>query len=77
MFVVVTAMERMPEDLSLRILEILDRSLEALGNRFGGVDTATLLILLALACARFRFDAIHERYGFIVWDLLMGSAALQ
>jgi hypothetical protein len=50
--VVIAAMEGLPTDPFLRILEILDRSLEALGNYLEAVDSATLGIALLLPLNR-------------------------
>jgi hypothetical protein len=67
---VIAPMEDMPSELPLRILEILDRTLVALGDHLSELDSAMLGVTLMMPSGRSGLTLDKEMIGDILWSYL-------
>jgi hypothetical protein len=67
---VIAPMEELPDELHLRILEILDRTLASLGDHLGELDSTTLGMTLMIPSSRAGLSIDKEMIGDILWSYL-------
>lgn len=69
---VIAPMAGLSDESPLRILEILDRTLAALGDHIGALDTSKIGVTLVIPCDRAGARLDKEMLGDILWSYLPG-----